>query len=142
MEILPPKKSSSAPSPAKAKDPPPDSDVVHRCNCNVEASCPLTQETLFARLDKQLEAANYNTTHGAYTKGDFEEIKCAHHSNKLLHHHKDCGMIIGLHRSEKEVAAPHFSAEDMAVVVRDHLMQSKTHDTPTTIRKAINSRPR
>ena len=106
MEILPPKKSSSAPSPAKANDPPPDSDVVHRCNCNVEASCPLTQETLFARLDKQLEAANYNTTHGAYTEGDFKKILCVHHGNELLHHHKDCGMIMGLHRSEKEVAAP------------------------------------
>ena len=106
MDISPHKKPSSAPPPAKAEDPPPESDVVHRCNCNVEASCPRTQETLDALLKEQLEAANGDTTNWHYTEGDFEKILCVHHINKLLHHHKDCGRVIGLHRSEKEVAAP------------------------------------
>ena len=107
MEIPPHKKPSSAPPPAKAEDPPPESDVVQRCNCNVvKASCPLTREELRSLLEKQLEGANGDTTDWHYTEGDFEKILCVHHGNKRLHHHKSCGMIIDLHRSEKEVAAP------------------------------------
>ena len=67
------------------------------CKCGDKTPCPCNRQELRQLLKEQLEKANGDTTHWAYTEGDFEKIPCAHHGNKILHHHKDCGRVIGEH---------------------------------------------
>eukprot|EP00759_Apiculatamorpha_spiralis_P055447 PhF_6_TR7814/c0_g1_i1/m.11239 len=70
---------------------------VPRCNCkDGKNPCTRTREELDKLLKEQLKEANGDTTHWAYVQGDFEQIPCAHNNNQL-HHHKDCGRVIGEH---------------------------------------------
>ena len=78
--------------------------------CDKPPSCPCPREELRALLQKQLEKANGDTTHWAYTEGDFEKILCVHHGNKLLHHHKYCGRVIDEHNAHPEQRTKNGSA--------------------------------
>ena len=76
------------------------------CKCGDKTPCPRTQEVLDKLLKEQLKEADYNTTHRAYVEGDLKEIPCTHRDNELLHHHKDCGRVIGEHDASPQVVVP------------------------------------
>ena len=99
------------------------------CKCGDKAPCPCNREELRQLLKEQLKEADYDTTHGAYTEGDFKKIPCTHRSNEVLHHHKDCGRVIGEHDPV---------SQDFLDLLDPRVFGSKTN---STTRRAVEKMP-